>query len=718
MAVIELGTFDLFAIPAQRLYMLQPFWASLAHLGAPAARLLIVTDHFDFDVAIRGFGKVAVAEQELPHHLRWYRSYNERYLQETVRKTQYIRVFFIVKANLDDRALIKLINGYGIEAYSVDDRGIPLPFASASPQWDICQDETGKWWGVVQSQFEQTGGVVPQALHRLFSLPFPTYVSIDIWNYSKQEAAQMLKMKAAVAGVVSSSLKTNRDQNQQAGETYQAVDFFRQEMGGVGVMLHEMRLSVAVGAESPQALNEQLELVRGACDIDLERRRAQISVIKEMFSAKPNLARNGTLITSKHATILTSSALSYARPTETEGVLAGFDSAQSPVVINLFDPRNSAYNAVVVGQTGRGKTFFTSMLMARSVLTGHRLIIIDPKGDIDFSWMGQDDNGNELCQTVRVGTADSAINILEPFFDELNNQMEFTMSGLRQLGIFRPNETGKIAVLDMALYALYDKWGTAEQQTPTMRSLSQKVTEIRDRYGMETDVGRDAEALRFQLIRFAEGSRAYLFGQPTNIDLRLNAAINIFDVSAFPPQESAPEMRTMLFATLFGLINQSIKRRRELGDRAYIQFFIDEIGVLMLDKVVAKFVSTKYKTARSSGVAMIVVDQTVSSLLGPADEQGVHHGKEMFANALYRFVFHQEGSEMETIESQFPLMPEIYKSQIFNQPRGQCIAQTPQGVHKIFVTPSDIENIVLSSNLAHKARAKELIRQMRQELNG
>ena len=284
------------------------------------------------------------------------------------------------------------------------------------------------------------------------------------------------------------------------------------------------------------------------------------------------------------------------------------------------------------------------------------------------------------------------------------------------LGVYDRSERLKHTLLDTALFELYQE-ADAVGRVPTLPELAEVIRKIGNRQG--EGIHAMASELIFALEPFTHGSRAELFGQATNIDLTLNAPVNIFDVSAFPSRQTGGAMRSMLFATLFGLINQAILNRRKRPknpDLAPIMFFVDEIGVLMRDPVVADYTSDKYKTARSLRVSMIVADQTIASLLGVADEQGIRHGHEMFANAPYRFVFFQEDSEMKTLDEQFPMMPEAYRRRIHRLPRGQCVAQTPQGIFNIIVTPSEMEKVLLGSNLVERHRAKALVQQMKSEL--
>ena len=233
-----------------------------------------------------------------------------------------------------------------------------------------------------------------------------------------------------------------------------------------------------------------------------------------------------------------------------------------------------------------------------------------------MSWLGEDGHGRGLANKVSVGKEGNSVNILDKTFPEMNNQIEFVLGGLQMLGIYGREERLKHTLLDTALFELY-RAAEAKGEVPTLPQLAEVVGRIGNE--QEGNIQQLAQELVFALKPFTQGSRAELFGQATNIDLSLSAPVNIFDVSAFPSRQTGGSMRSMLFATLFGLINQSILNRRtrpENPDLAPIMFFVDEIGVLMRDPVVADYTSDKYKTARSLRVSMIVADQTVASLLG------------------------------------------------------------------------------------------------------
>jgi hypothetical protein len=171
-----------------------------------------------------------------------------------------------------------------------------------------------------------------------------------------------------------------------------------------------------------------------------------------------------------------------------------------------------------------------------------------------------------------------------------------------------------------------------------------------------------------------------------------------------------------LLSILGANINQSIRRRRRDGDRAPILFFVDEMGILMRDAVIADYISSEYKTARARLVGMIVADQDLHSLLGPKDEKGIHHGVPIMANAANTFIFNQKESEQATIREHFPTLPVGMIDALPVLPRGTCIASFPDDLLVVNILPGQFERIVFSSRLQDRERARQIVELLNAEL--
>jgi hypothetical protein len=391
-------------------------------------------------------------------------------------------------------------------------------------------------------------------------------------------------------------------------------------------------------------------------------------------------------------------------------VLLGVDRNQAPVVLDIFDDRNPSYNAVVLGQTGSGKTFAVLLLMLRHLLTGVRLIIVDPQANVDLEFLGPD-----VYQKNVVGTESAAMNVLDIVNDEIGGQIEMAISMLRMLSVHsdRPLER---SLLDEGLMALYAPiWGQ-DVPAPTIPDLlnwmNARVQDAKSEVVRET-----AEVLALNLQPYVSGSRAGLFGRATTVDFALDHSVNVFDVSRLPQQGMGGDLRSALLSIMVANINQSIRRRRRAGDRAPILFFVDEMGILMRDPVVASYISAEYKTSRARLVGMIVADQDLHSLLGPKDEQGIHHGIPMLANSATTLIFNQRDSEKARIKEHFPNLPDAIVDTLPALQRGTCVSHFADGdLLVVSVLPSRFDQVVLSSRLQDREAARKLNRQIQKEM--
>jgi hypothetical protein len=200
------------------------------------------------------------------------------------------------------------------------------------------------------------------------------------------------------------------------------------------------------------------------------------------------------------------------------------------------------------------------------------------------------------------------------------------------------------------------------------------------------------------------------------VDFSLSHAVNVFDVSRLPQQGMGGNLRSALLSILVANINMGIRRRRDNGDRAPIQFFVDEMGVLMRDAVIADYISSEYKTARARLVGMIVADQDLHSLLGPRDDKGLHHGVPILANAANTLIFNQKDSERDSIREHFPTLPETLVDALPILPRGTCIASFPDDLLVVNVLASQIERYFFSSRLQDREQARRIVERFKTEI--
>lgn len=711
MSIIQLTPFDFSTAAPWQILSTSGFWASLPRLtrGVPSARLLMVVDTMRPETVQRGFTRVAAPDDMLPRGVRVYRGQYDAYLKSTVEAVHYLRLYLVMDSTLPDEGLCNVLASYGVQAQTFDHE-VPLPFANGKDEWNEIITDRGERWGMMRSKAIQFGSIFPRTLHRLFNADFPLWAALQIHTFNEQEAVKLLRLKATTARY---SPRKTQDDAQEASEMADTVGRLRLEMNRAGALLHSVRLYVAVGGQDSETLRLRQEMVRGALPMEMERVTPAGETIRQVFSTATLNDESGSPVTSPGVAMLAGSALSYRRRTETAGIMLGTDSHQSPVIFNIFDERNPSYNMLVLGQTGSGKTFATLLLMLRHLLMQTMLIILDPQGNIDLSWLGED-----IYHKAVLGTDQAAINIMDITHDQIGTQVESVCSMLSLLGVLRHGDPVGRAMLDDILMDIYVPiWGRTRVDTPTLAAVQRRVDQLSGSARIQAVRGA-AELLSYTITPYTRGSYAALFGKPTTVDFSLARPVTVYDVSRLPKNELGGNLRSALLAILVADINQAIRRLRLAGNTTPIQFFVDELGVLMRDAVIASHVSSEYATARSRRVGMIVADQELHTLLGPQDATGLHHGAPILANSAFALLFYQRDSERQRIRESFPGLPEGLREMLFRLPRGMCLAQFPDDLLLVNVLPSAFERLMLSSQLHDQARKKATIKRLVEEVFG
>ena len=711
MSIVQLQSFDIATAQPWQLLSTSGFWSALPRLarGAPTARLLMIADTLKAEAVEQGFASVAVPDRDLPPGVRAYRMQYDEFLRQAVSEVRYIRLYLVTDVEMDDVNLCNLLGAHGVQARPLD-HALPLAFESGCDNWNQVTAKDGHCWALLRSTTKQFGMIFPRGLHRLFALDFPLWAAMQVHTFQERDAVRMLRMKAGEARWMP---RKTAEVAQEASEVEGTVNRLRAEMNRAGAALHTLRFYVMVGAETPKALATRMEIVRSSVPLEMERVMPPGETMRRIFSAQVVSDTDGALLTSPGVALLTGSALSYRRRTETRGVLLGIDRNQGPVIVNVFDPDNASYNMVVLGQTGSGKTFATLLIMLRHLLLGTRLILVDPQGNIDLSFLGP-----EICRKSSLGTGAASVNVLDITHEELGLQVESVTAMLTLLGVLDRQDALARAALDEVLLDIYQPlWGQGEVPAPTLDAVQRRLNLMAGRAQLPV-VRETMQLMEYKLGPYTRGSYHDLFGRPTTVDFSLEAPVTVYDVSRLPSQGSGGALRSALLAILVADVNQGIRRRRRAGDATPILFFVDEMGMLMRDGVIAKHVSEEYKTARARRVGMIVADQDLHSLLGPQDESGLHHGAPILANAVFNLLFYQKDSERTRVRESFPGLPEGLFEMLFSLRRGVCLAQVPGDLLLVNVRPSAFERTVLSSQLHDRERAHQVVGRMIAEMFG
>jgi conjugal transfer ATP-binding protein TraC len=420
-------------------------------------------------------------------------------------------------------------------------------------------------------------------------------------------------------------------------------------------------LYVLLRAVDVAALDSLTQRVQAALDGILAHARVATLRQTEGFrtalpQAHDELAEVRNIDTAGLATLFpfTSSAVSMER-----GVLYGVTlRGTAPVLIDPFNARQlENANLAIFATSGAGKSYFTKLLVLRSLLAGTGAIAIDPEGEY-----------RALTHAVggqRVRLAADSVQHLNPFdlpkaagaasggrpWWAAGSDREDLLAGhvadlVPFLGVLvtQPGEAlgaDAQAVLDTALMRTYARAGiTADPETHRRPAplLADLYRELQGR--AEGGRHRAAAMLVQRLERYVTGSLAGIFGAPTNVDL--DARLVVFDTA-----DLAEELRPLAI----GLIGSHVWTAARTAPKPRL-LVIDEAWSLLRYPAGAEFLEHLARRARKHWLGLVTISQDVADFLGDP------HGRTVLATSACKLLLKQDSSTLAALCAHYPLSPE------------------------------------------------------------
>ena len=412
--------------------------------------------------------------------------------------------------------------------------------------------------------------------------------------------------RAEAMTFMTTRLRVVRAGERLAAERGEVADVERERLGATAVAA---RRSVAAGAgriyfvdtvlllEAPEraTLSERLETVRlEARSLGIEVDEATLRVGEAWAAALPGPASGSICERNLDSASLAASLLHSASELyEPAGHLYGrARTSGAPIVLDRF--AHESHNAIVLGQTGKGKTMFTGAEMARCFMRGIRVMGVDPLGDY-----------RRLTETLG-GT------YLE--LGESGGLNPFAMSGTRSEAAFAAKLTlvGRLVAamagglsrdehpaLDRALRATYEAAGigpdpaTQDRRAPTLADLVERLNE-----------SRGAQVLAHRLERWATGSLAAIFA--ADASLPEDERLLIIGLAAI----SDPDVRAVAQLAALSVLWDLIRR-----DKQRKLVVVDETWKVMRQPSGAEFVEELARSARHYHAGLQLATQDIAEFL-------------------------------------------------------------------------------------------------------
>jgi hypothetical protein len=438
--------------------------------------------------------------------------------------------------------------------------------------------------------------VTPGWLAGLLALDGLAAVSMRVRPLSRAEAMTYMTAR----------LRVVRASDRLAAERGELVDAERERLDATAVAA---RRSVAAGAgriylvdiallvEAPDraVLSERLETLRlEARSRGVEVEAATLRIGDAWASALPGPASSSICERNLDSASLAASLLHSASDLyEPAGHLYGRARATgAPIVLDRF--AHESHNAIVLGQTGKGKTMFTGAEMARCFMRGIRVLGVDPLGDY-----------RRLVETlggsyVELG-AGTGIN---PFaLGHARSEAAF-VAKVALVGRLVAAMAGGLSrderpALDRALRATYEGAGigpdpsTHDRRPPTLKDLVEQLGQI-----------RGGQALAQRLERWATGSLASIFVADESLpqDARL-LVVGLAEIGD-------PDVRAVAQLAALSVLWDTI--RRDLAPKLVV---VDEAWKVMRQPSGAEFVEELARSARHYHAGLQLSTQDIAEFL-------------------------------------------------------------------------------------------------------
>ncbi|MHB8959619.1 MAG: VirB4 family type IV secretion system protein [Candidatus Limnocylindrales bacterium] len=264
-----------------------------------------------------------------------------------------------------------------------------------------------------------------------------------------------------------------------------------------------------------------------------------------------------------------------------------------PIVLDRF--AHASHNAIVLGQTGTGKTMLTGAEMGRCLVRGVRVLAVDPLGD--YRRLAAELGGAYL----ELGSPGVALNPFAFTGAATDGALTAKIASLTRLvaamagGLTRDERPP----LDRALRAVYEDAGIG----PDPASLGREPPALG---GLVDRLGGTADgvALARRLERWATGSLGHLFAG--GAALPLDRRLVVVGLAAL----SDPEVRAVAQLAALGLLWDAV--RRDLAPKLVV---VDEAWKVMRQPAGAEFVEELARSARHYGAGLQLATQDIVEFL-------------------------------------------------------------------------------------------------------
>lgn len=352
-------------------------------------------------------------------------------------------------------------------------------------------------------------------------------------------------------------------------------------------------------------------------------------------------------------------------PLEDDGCFYGLADSGAPVIYDRFARDN--YNAVILAQTGAGKSYLAKLEALRLLYQGVQVFVVDPE-----------DEYRRLCQHV----AGAYLPLAGPDAVTLNplDLPERTPAAIAErivlltelVELLSGGLTGaELAALDQAATTTY-----TDHERPLLRDLAAALTAS----------GTQGRRLAERLAPYTTGSLSSLFAAPTSV--RPDGRLVCFSLRGLSDRLK-PVALLLCLDAIWRSLDGPLRKRCVL---------VDEAWLLMREPAGAGFLYRLAKSARKRWCGLTTITQDAGDLLA------TELGQSIISNAASHILLRQAPQAIERIQQAFRLTDGEARY-LLSCPRGSGLFLVGDNRFPLHVTASPAEHSHATSDPAELASA-------------
>lgn len=355
------------------------------------------------------------------------------------------------------------------------------------------------------------------------------------------------------------------------------------------------------------------------------------------------------------------------------GIWLGQNKNNIPIIKDIFKLSNP--NGFCLASSGSGKSYMAKLMIARNLLHGTKVIVIDPQGE--YSKLVKRFNGQRIDLGIDSKTIINPLDLMGHEYRE----KRLALMDLMSIMLGELSEPQK-SFIDRAITEAYEKCGINEDsktwnnQPPLLEDILFALQRMeRKAIVLEKSTIR---SLINRLDMYVNGVFSFL-NQKTSINF--NNRFVCFDIGMLPKQVK-PVMMFLVLDYVY------MKMKRDIERKILV---IDEAWSLLSRTEDASYIFEIVKTCRKFNLALFLINQEVEGMLSS------EAGKSVLANSSYTLLMRQKPAVIKQIQETFCLS-NTERHHLLTASVGEGILLMDDEHSEIRIVASDEEHKQITTN--------------------